>query len=253
MGKGALPRAGDKTGGIGYPGPMLNNFASWIGLSIVDLITIAVIAVVVVTLVVTFALSVKPRKFKPVSARQYNAELFKRRMELEELSYPLLNEVRIGGGKSGPTKIDHVMRLPASILMIVSSPLDVVGTPRCNPNAGQWKYVKADHSVGVFLNPVVQMHPLISAIRSRFPLVRVRVLCVFPRVVEFGGRPPRGCCTPDNMTSIIREMAAEDGAPNQTMDAAWESISAALRQKSGSESNGGGSSDEEKGGKRARR
>lgn len=252
MGKGALRHTGDKSSGIGYPGSMLNNFASWIGLSVVDLITIAVIAVVVVTLVVTFALSVKPRKFKPVTARQYNAELFKRRMELEELSYPLLHEVKIGGGKGGPNKIDHVMRLPASILMIVSSPSDVVGTPRCNPNAGQWKYVKADHSVGVFLNPVVQMHPLISAIRSRFPLVRVRVLCVFPRTAEFGSRPPRGCCTPDNMTSIIREMAAEDGVPNQAMDAAWESISAALGQKSGSQSNGDAPAIEKKRGKRAR-
>ncbi|MDG5494136.1 hypothetical protein [Niveispirillum sp. BGYR6] len=231
---------------------MLSELASWIGISIVDLITIAVITVVVIVLMITFALSVKPRKFKPVSTRQYNAELFKRRMELEELSYPMLNEVKIGGGKAGPTKIDQVMRLPASILLIVSSPPDVVGTPRCSQNAGQWKYVKPDHSVGAFLNPVVQLHPLISAIRSRFPLVRVRVLCVFPRTAEFGSRPPRGCCTPDNMTSIIREMAAEDGVPNQAMDAAWESISAALGQKSSSQSQGGDALPEKKRGKRAK-
>lgn len=211
---------------------MLTDIANSLGISVVDLVTLTAIMLVVITLMATFALSIRPRKYKKLSSRQYNAELFKRRMELDELSYPLLNDITIGGTKSGVTRIDHVMRLPTSILLIMSGPADAVGTPRCNPNMGRWRYLRADHSVGSIVNPVVQLHPLISAIRSRFPLVRVRVLCVFPNTVSFEGRPPRSCATPDDLVRQIREMAAEDGASNQAMDAAWESISQALQQGS---------------------
>lgn len=209
---------------------MLTDISALLGITPVDLITFGAIALVAVTLVLSFALAVRPKKFKPLSTRQYNAELFKRRMELEELSYPLLNDITIAGGKAGITRIDHVMRLPASLLLIVSAPSDIVGTPRCNPNLGEWRYHRADQSVGRFVNPVVQLHPLITAIRSRFPLVRVRLLCVFPRTTEFAGRPPRGCCLPEDVIRAIRDMAAEDGAPNQAMEPAWESISQALKQ-----------------------
>lgn len=211
---------------------MLNEVAKWFGVAVVDLISFSAIALVVITLVVTFALSVKPKRIKPTSIKQYNAELFKRRMELEELSYPMLNDVKIGGGKAGLVRIDNVLRLPASILLIMSAPPDVAGQVRCNQNAGQWKYVKPDHTVGAFINPVLQLHPLITAIRSRFPLVRVRVLCVFPRQADFGGRAVKTACLPDDMVKMIREMAAEDGAQNQAMDAAWDSLSVALKQGS---------------------
>ena len=209
---------------------MLTDIANSLGISVADLVTLSAIVLVVITLMATFALSIRPRKYKRLSSRQYNAELFKRRMELDELSYPMLNDITIGGTKSGVTRIDHVMRLPTSILLIMSAPADAVGTPRCNPNMGRWRYLRADHSVGGFLNPVVQLHPLISAIRSRFPLVRVRVLCVFPRTVTFDGKSPRNCATPDDLVRQIRDMAAEDGAANPAMDPAWESISQALQQ-----------------------
>ncbi len=218
---------------LGYLGLMLTELAQWLGVAVVDLITFTAITLVVITLVVTFALSVKPKRLKAPTLKQYNAELFKRRMELEELSYSMLNDIKMGGGKAGLIRIDHVMRLPASILLIISAPPDVVGQVRCNQNAGQWKYVRADHSVGTFINPVLQLHPLIGAIRSRFPLVRVRVLCVFPRQADFGGRAVKTACLPDDLVKMIREMAAEDGTPQQAMDAAWDSLSIALRQGSG--------------------
>lgn len=217
---------------------MLNEIATWLGVPVVDLITFSAITAVVITLMVTFALSVKPKRIKRPSERQYNAELFKRRMELEELSYPMLNDIKVGGGKAGLIRVDHVIRLPASILMIMSSPPDVAGQVRCNPNAGHWKYVRADHNVGVFINPVLQLHPLITAIRSRFPLVRVRVLCVFPRTAEFIGSNIKTACLPDDLIRMIREMAAEDGPPNQAMDAAWDSLSLALKQGAAAGGNG---------------
>lgn len=219
--------------------PMLTELANWIGVGVVDLITFSAIALVVITLVVTFALSVKPKRLKSPSIKQYNAALFKRRMELEELSYPMLNDIKIGGSKAGLVRIDNVLRLPASILLIISAPSDVAGQVRCNQNAGQWKYVRADHSVGVFANPVLQLHPLISAIRSRFPLVRVRVLCVFPAHADFGSRTVKTACLPEDMIKMIREMAAEDGVQNQAMEAAWESLSTALRQGSGGDADSG--------------
>ncbi|MBP7335771.1 hypothetical protein [Niveispirillum sp.] len=223
---------------------MLTELAQWFGVAVVDLITFTAITLVVITLVVTFALSVKPKRLKAPTLKQYNAELFKRRMELEELSYPMLNDIKMGGGKAGTIRIDHVMRLPASILLVISAPADVAGQVRCIQNAGQWKYVRADHTVGTFINPVLQLHPLITAIRSRFPLVRVRVMCVFPRNADFGGRTVKTACMPEDLVKMIREMAAEDGTPQQAMDAAWESLSIALRQgggateTSGSESKG---------------
>ena len=214
---------------------MLTDLAKWFGVGVVDLITFSAIALVVITLVITFALSVKPKRLKATSAKQYNTALFRRRMELEELSYPMLNDITIGGGKAGLVRIDNVLRLPASVLLIISAPADVAGQVRCNQNAGQWKYVRPDHTVGIFINPVLQLHPLITAIRSRFPLVRVRVLCVFPPQADFGGRAVKTACVPDDMIKMIREMAAEDGVQNQAMDAAWESLSNALRQGSGGE------------------
>lgn len=215
---------------------MLTELAHWIGVAVVDLISFTAIALVVITLMATFALSVKPKRPKKVSTRQYNADLFKRRMELEELSYPMLNEVKVSGGKAGVIRIDHALRLPASVLLITSAPADIAGQVRCPQSAGQWKYLRADHSVGAFINPVLQLHPLITAIRSRFPLVRVRVLCVFPRTADFGGKDPKNCCMPDDLTKTIRAMAAEDGPANQAMDAAWTSLSMALRQGGAQES-----------------
>ncbi|MFV3075647.1 hypothetical protein ACM9LZ_13115 [Niveispirillum fermenti] len=211
---------------------MLTEISTFLGVPVVDLITFSAIALVVITLVVTFALSVKPKRVKPVSARQYNAELFKRRMELEELSYPMLNDIKVNGGKAGLIRVDHVLRLPASILMITSAPADVAGQVRCPQNAGHWKYVRPDHTVGAFINPVLQLHPLISAIRGRFPLVRVRVMCVFPRAAEFVSANVKTACVPDDLIRLVREMVAEDGAQNQGMDAAWESLSLALKQSS---------------------
>lgn len=202
-------------------------------LDIVDLVSIGTATAVVVVLVVSLALALRPHRRRPLSERQYNAELFKRRMALEELSYPLLNEVRIRAGKGKVLKLDQVIRLPSSVLLVTSAPSDVAGQVMVNSRAGQWRYINGQGTVGTMPNPVVSLRPLIHAIRSRFPLVRIRLLTVFPQTADFRGRPPRGCCHADGVVAAVRAMAADDGPASEAMEEAWDPLSMALRDAGG--------------------
>jgi len=210
-----------------------------------ELVMIGAASVVLVVLVLALVLSMRP-KTKPLTPRQYSAELFKRRLALEELGMEAVHSIRVKDAKGKPLAIDHMIRLPASVLLITSAPADIAGAVKATANAGAWRYARADGSVASFLNPVLQLQPVVQAIRSRFPLVRIRVMTVFPRTARFQGPPPRGCCLADDVVDLVRHMAQDDGPASPVLDKAWEPLAKAL-----SGLNGGQSAPPPPGGRRA--
>lgn len=207
------------------------------GANLTQIVTYGAAGAVVLVFLLVLALSLRPRRPKRLSARQYNAELFKRRMALEELPYKVLHDIRLKDTKGGVIAVDQVVRLPASVLLITSAPADVAGQVLVAPSAGQWKYVNGQGAVSLMLNPVVQLHPLIHAIRARYPLVKVRLLTVFPLSADFRGKPPRGCCLSDGVVAAVKEFAAEDGVDSQIIEQAWENLATSL-QKASAEARG---------------
>jgi len=201
---------------------------SALGIGLTEAVIIGAAAVVVLVLLGSIILAMRP-KVRPLNPKQYNAELFKRRMALEETAFEILNEVRVKDSHGRILKVDHVVRLPASVLLITSAPPDAVGQVRVNAQAGQWKYVTPDGRITAFTNPVVEVHPLIHAIRARFPLLRVRVLTVFPNSADFGPRPPRVVCRSEDLIDLMKDLAREDGIQSKAMEEAWPALSAAFK------------------------
>lgn len=202
------------------------------GLTLGELVAAGAVALVLAVLLLVLLLTLLARRRQSLP-RQYDADLYKRRIALDELPYEAIHDVRIRDGHGKVLKVDHVLRLPASVLLVNSAPYDVAGPVKAGAGAGVWRYVAPGGKVGSFPNPVVKLHPLIQAIRGRFPLVRIRVLTVFPRSAELGALPPRGTCIMDDFAKAIRDMAAEDGAASPALDAAWDTLSKAFSQASG--------------------
>jgi len=205
------------------------NIGQDITIGITEAITIGSVVLVLIVLALVVVASARPR-IKRLSAKQYNAEVYKRRLMLEELSYPVLHGIRIPLGSRRMVKLEHVVRLPASVLLVTAAPPDVAGRVRVGTTLGQWHYVAAGGKVNAMLNPLVELHPLIQAIRKRFPMIRLRMLTVFPRSAQFEGAVPKGCCLSDDMDTAIRSMAKEDGASSSILDEAWEPLAHVLRQ-----------------------
>jgi hypothetical protein len=198
--------------------------------SMSTIITVAIGSAVILVLlaVVYFAMRPRSRAFKP---KEYNAELTRRRVALGDLAYTIINDVKVRDGAGKVIRVDHVVRLPASVLLVTSAPPDIAGPVKCVQNAGSWRYIADGARVANMPNPVLQLHPLVQAVRSRFPLVRIRVLTVFPSAAQISA-PSRTVCMSEDFIKVVKEFATEDGVESQAIEAAWEPLSKALLQSS---------------------
>jgi hypothetical protein len=206
-------------------------------------ITIAVAALVLLVLLAVIYFALRP-KMRAASPRRHSAELTRRRIALDELPCTIIHDVRVRDASNRVIRVDHVIRLPASMLLVTSAPPDIAGPVKLNPNAGSWRYIADGGRVANMSNPVLQLHPLIQAVRSRFPLVRVRVLTVFPAAAQLSAAP-RTVCMAEDFIKSVKEMITEDGVESQAIEAAWEPLSKALLQNSrnmGDGANKGGGS-----------
>jgi hypothetical protein len=201
-------------------------------------VAIAALVILVLIAVVYFAMRPRTRAHKP---REYNAELTRRRLALEDLRYTIIHDVKVRDSSNRVIRVDHVIRLPASVLLVTSAPPDVAGPVKPNQNAGTWRYIADGARVANMPNPVLQLHPLVQAVRSRFPLVRIRVLTVFPATAQIAA-PTRTVCMAEDFIKLVKEMATEDGVESQAIEAAWEPLSKALLQSSQGLGNKGGGS-----------
>lgn len=209
--------------------------------SMSTLISVAIGASVILVLiaVVYFAMRPRSRGYKP---SEYNAELTRRRVALSDLPYTTIHDVKVRDGAGRVIRVDHVVRLPASVLLVTSGPPDIAGPVKCSQNAGSWRYIANGARVANMPNPVLQLHPLVQAVRSRFPLVRLRVLTVFPPAAQISA-PSRTVCMADDFIKVVKEFATEDGVESQAIEAAWEPLSKALLQSGqGAGANKGSSS-----------
>jgi hypothetical protein len=187
------------------------------------LIAIAIAALALLVVVAAFYFTLKPR-LRGQKPKERSAGLTRRRIALDDLSYTIIHDVRVRDAKNKVIRVDHVIRLPASVLLVTSAPADIAGPVKLNQNAGAWRYVAAGGRVADMSNPVLQLRPLIQA---------VRLLTVFPDAAQLSS-VPRTVCMADDFIKSIKEMATEDGVESQAVEAAWEPLSKALLQSSGS-------------------
>ncbi|MEA1649136.1 hypothetical protein UAJ10_08910 [Nitrospirillum sp. BR 11164] len=211
-----------------------------------QMVTIGTVALVIIVLMLVVMWALRP-KTRALSRRRYNAEAYRRKLALDDAGYSVVHGIYIRDKQGKALRVDHLIRLPASVLMVMSAPADMGGRISAQTKAGQWRYLAASGRVGFFVNPVVQVQPLIHIMKARFPMVRLRVLVVFPDGTEFTSGVPSTACLAGDFLATLKSMAREDGTESEAMAAAWEPLSKALARSGANTSNAG--RDEEGGAK----
>ncbi|WP_044559634.1 NERD domain-containing protein [Azospirillum sp. B4] len=204
-------------------------------MGISQMVTIGTVALVVIVLMLVVMWALRP-KTRTLSRRRYNAEAYRRKLALDDAGYSVVHGLYIRDKQGKPLRVDHLIRLPASVLMVLSAPADMGGRISAQTKAGQWRYLAASGKVGLFVNPVIQMQPLIHIMKARFPMVRLRVLVVFPDGTEFTSGVPNTACLAGDFLATLKSMAREDGTESEAMATAWEPLSKALTRSGGSAS-----------------
>ncbi|MBB6254172.1 NERD domain-containing protein [Nitrospirillum iridis] len=204
-------------------------------MGISQMVTIGTVALVVIVLMLVVMWALRP-KTRTLSRRRYNAEAYRRKLALDDAGYSVVHGLHIRDKKGKPLRVDHLIRLPASVLMVLSSPPDMGGRISAQTKAGQWRYLAANGKVGFFVNPVIQVQPLIHIMKARFPMVRLRVLVVFPDGTDFTSGVPRTACLANDFLATLKAMAREDGTESEAMAEAWEPLAKALGRSGGNAS-----------------
>ncbi|MDE1148566.1 MAG: nuclease-related domain-containing protein [Azospirillaceae bacterium] len=197
-----------------------------------QMVTIGTVALVVIVLILVVMWALRP-KTRTQSRRRYNAEAYRRKLALDDEGYSVVHGLHVRDKQGRPMRIDHLVRLPASVLIVLSAPGDIGGKISAGAKAGQWRYVTASGKLGLYTNPVVQLQPLIHALRGRFPLARIRVLVVFPDVTQFTSGIPRTACLSGDFQAALKAMAREDGTESEALAEAWEPLCKALVKAGG--------------------
>ncbi|MEE3625745.1 hypothetical protein UCD39_17435 [Nitrospirillum sp. BR 11752] len=201
-------------------------------LGISQMVTIGTVALVIIVLMLVVMWALRP-KTRTLSRRRYNAEAYRRKLALDDAGYSVVHGIYIRDKQGKPLRVDHLIRLPASVAMVMSAPADMGGRISAQTKAGQWRYLAATGKIGLFVNPVVQVQPLIHAMKARFPMVRLRVLVVFPDGTEFTSGMPRTACLSSDFLATLKSMAREDGTESEAVATAWEPLSKALARGGG--------------------
>jgi hypothetical protein len=150
-----------------------------------------------------------------------------RRLTLDALGFDAIHDLSIRDQQGRVVHVDHLVRLPASLLLVKAAPPDVAGRVLAEPDAGVWRYLDRRKRVTRIANPVIEMHAVIHAIRSRYPLVRERILTVFPNSAEL---PPsrRHICKAEDFAAAVKALAEADAIQSPAVQTAWEPLTKAL-------------------------
>lgn len=195
-----------------------------------DPVTIAALAVaglVVLTLLAMVLL--RPRRRPNDAARLPNI-----RIALEGMGLQMMNDVRIansgGGSNGGVIHIHHLVRLPASIVIVAFAPPELSGPVRGSTRLPVWQ-VGDGPEMRSLSNPMLALKPLLVAFRNRFPLVRIRGLVVFSNTVSFPVGTPSGCVRAADAPDAIQRMIDQDGTPSASAEAAWTALAKMISQE----------------------
>ena len=161
--------------------------------------------------------------FRPPPPLKVRGERVNLRKIVDNLNHPCLHDVRIIDKQGRIVCIDHILRLPASVVLIGTVAATAKGEVTGNEYTRTWKITHRGSSTS-FVNPLLELQPLNLAFKRRFPLLRIRGIVVFPDTVNFAGEPPKGAVRASDFQAWVDEVMKMDGTISSATEQAWPAI-----------------------------
>ena len=163
--------------------------------------------------------------FRPPPPPKVRGERVNLRKIMDNLNQPCLHDVRIIDKQGRIVCIEHILRLPASVVLIGTVAATAKGEVTGNEHTRTWKITNRGSST-TFVNPLLELQPLNLAFKRRFPLLRIRGIVVFPDTVQFAGEPPKGAIRASDFQNWVEEVMKMDGTISSATEQAWPAITA---------------------------
>lgn len=161
--------------------------------------------------------------FRPPPPPKVRGERVNLRKIVDNLNHPCLHDVRIIDKQGRIVCIDHILRLPASVVLIGTVAATAKGEVTGNEYTRTWKITHRGSSTS-FVNPLLELQPLNAAFKRRFPILRVRGIVVFPDTVTFTGETPKGAIRASDFQAWVDEILKMDGTISSATEQAWPAI-----------------------------
>jgi hypothetical protein len=163
--------------------------------------------------------------FRPPPPPKVRGERVNLRKIMDRLNQPCLHDVRIIDKQGRIVCIEHILKLPASVVLIGTVAATAKGEVSGNEHTRTWKITHRG-SFTTFVNPLLELQPLNVAFKRRFPILRVRGIVVFPDTVHFKGEPPKGAVRASDFRAWVDEVMKMDGTISSATEQAWPAITA---------------------------
>jgi hypothetical protein len=161
--------------------------------------------------------------FRPPPPPKVRGERVNLRRIMDSLNHSCLHDVRIIDKQGRIVCIEHILRLPASVVLIGSVAATARGEVTGTEYSRTWKITHRGSST-TFVNPLLELQPLNLAFKRRFPLLRVRGIVVFPDSVDFKGEPPKGAVRVSDFRDWVEQVLKMDGTISSATEQAWPTI-----------------------------
>jgi hypothetical protein len=163
--------------------------------------------------------------FRPAPPPKVRGERVNLRRIMDNLNHPCLHDVRIIDKQGRIVCIEHILRLPASVVLIGTVAATAKGEVSGTEYSRTWKITHRGSST-TFVNPLLELQPLNLAFKRRFPLLRIRGIVVFPDTVQFAGEPPKGAVRASDFQGWVEDVMKMDGTISSATEQAWPAITA---------------------------
>jgi hypothetical protein len=163
--------------------------------------------------------------FRPPPPPKVRGERVNLRKIMDRLNQPCLHNVRIIDKQGRIVCIEHILKLPASVVLIGTVAATAKGEVSGTEHTRTWKITHRGSSTA-FVNPLLELQPLNLAFKRRFPILRVRGIVVFPDTVQFKGEPPKGAVRASDFQQWVDEVMKMDGTMSSATEQAWPAITA---------------------------
>jgi hypothetical protein len=177
------------------------------GTSLQALLVVAVVAIVVLVLAAEVIRGKMRQRWQ--RRRGIRPEITTLRRLCSDLEMRGLENVKVPGRRRLP-RIEYVLRLPCSFVVIVFGPRDAHGDLQIRESGQVWGW----HAFGrehMQLDPSKKMRVLAKALEHAHPFVKVRSYYVMPSTVTMPQKGvPRGVIRADTLAEVLRAAIWED-------------------------------------------
>jgi len=144
-----------------------------------------------------------------------------------ELEMRGLENVKVPGRRRLP-RIDHVLRLPCSVVVLVLGPRDAHGDLLIREGGQVWGWQEFGRE-HMQLDPSKKMRELAKALQQAHPFVKVRAFYVMPTAVKMPAKgAPRTLVRADALAEVLRAAIWEDKSGPQgntdLLDKLWNEL-----------------------------